>query len=866
MPTVIDELIVRLGLDATQYKQGMKETTDSWDKSRVNIEKNTKDLVAGNKSLLEGFQKLKTEVLGFLAVLAGGSAITDFAHKLNDAQVALNLWSTAAGESPQILEAWGNAVYLLGGKAETAQASFKKFSQVMYEWSKHGAEPPKAMLEAMGKTSHILDPNKDTLSNLKELSASIKELYDTNRKNEAFNLGTSAGFDVGSVRLMEKYGANVTQILGSMEKLYGTTQEQLEQAEKLDESWGELLLTANSIGATIKGWVSEDIKQFFEDLKKSAASFGEDLKPISEVLESFREAAGWLNKITGAGQKVTPEEKSQQLKNRSGIVDSAIGIWDKTLGSLIAEDIKELKDIFGGGTATATPSNGNIGVSKTPNGPDGTQSRPIYVKPIGETKGGSFWEYVKSELGISDAAIRPDADQGPGGGGGGSGGGGGGGGGSGGGGGGGGGLRGRANLAKRLGTYSGSQGQTGAGGIGPWWTPERMKYATDRLQKEAGLSEIGAAGLVARWAGIEAGSGPTAYNHYGKGHYGIGQWDPDRGGSQDFADHTSYEDQVTHAIKELNSTETRAAKQLQEAKTKSDAAIGGSMFERAGGWNSGAGTDAFTGRTPVDTVLKAIRGVGKPDAASPGGASTPAGSTSSPAIFGDSIADGLKNYAQTQDKGVQGSTRERMGSKWVTDEINNFAADLKNRQVILSGGASNSRDPDALSGELLALKKKLVDMKNVTVLGVGEGYHAGDLAGFNEKLKAIAEHEGAKFQPLGKLKDGVHPDSYKRLWNDIAGGKKAAAPVSIDDQLKKAWGGSQFDRSKVGPTSMMQGVPLSLMQGVHHVTTSSSSNAMHIGAVNVNAPRATDADMIAADMSDALRRYQFVMMAQSGQV
>lgn len=48
--------------------------------------------------------------------------------------------------------------------------------------------------------------------------------------------------------------------------------------------------------------------------------------------------------------------------------------------------------------------------------------------------------------------------------------------------------------------------------VGNWWTPDRMRHAEERLQKEAGLSEIGAAGLVARWAGVEAAGGPASRN------------------------------------------------------------------------------------------------------------------------------------------------------------------------------------------------------------------------------------------------------------------------------------------------------------------------------------------------------------------
>jgi hypothetical protein len=70
----------------------------------------------------------------------------------------------------------------------------------------------------------------------------------------------------------------------------------------------------------------------------------------------------------------------------------------------------------------------------------------------------------------------------------------------------------------------------------------------------------------------------------------------------------SFADQVTNAVRELNGPEARAAKMLRNALTPEQGALGGSMFERAEGYNSVTGADAFTGATPVAKTLDAIRG------------------------------------------------------------------------------------------------------------------------------------------------------------------------------------------------------------------------------------------------------------------
>ncbi len=148
-------------------------------------------------------------------------------------------------------------------------------------------------------------------------------------------------------------------------------------------------------------------------------------------------------------------------------------------------------------------------------------------------------------------------------------------------------------------------------GVGDWWTAERMKHAASYLQTNAGLSAVGAAALVARWAGIEAPGGPDSAN--ASGHVGIAQWDAARGGEAMRG--ASFDEQLAHAAQELNTTEKAAGNVLRAATTPGEGARGASMFERAEQYNAATGEDAWTGRTPVDKVLAAIRAPSPPSLA-----------------------------------------------------------------------------------------------------------------------------------------------------------------------------------------------------------------------------------------------------------
>jgi tail lysozyme len=148
-----------------------------------------------------------------------------------------------------------------------------------------------------------------------------------------------------------------------------------------------------------------------------------------------------------------------------------------------------------------------------------------------------------------------------------------------------------------------------------WWTSDRQAFAVNYLMHAGGLSPIGAAGLVSRWANIESSGGPASVNP-SSGAFGIAQWlgarlSPIRG-------NTSFEAQLAYVVRELNGAESRAGAILRSATNADQAAVGASTYERAEGYNSATGRDNYTSRT-ASGVASVLANVG-------GGSASPFGS------------------------------------------------------------------------------------------------------------------------------------------------------------------------------------------------------------------------------------------------
>ena len=119
---------------------------------------------------------------------------------------------------------------------------------------------------------------------------------------------------------------------------------------------------------------------------------------------------------------------------------------------------------------------------------------------------------------------------------------------------------------------------------------------------------MGARGLVARWAGVEAAGGPGEVSPK-SGAYGIAQWL----GARKAGVPRDFEGQLQYALKELHGSEGRAFASLQAAKTPEEAAAAASQYERAEGYSSATGRDIWVGKTlramgqlwPTNTTARA---------------------------------------------------------------------------------------------------------------------------------------------------------------------------------------------------------------------------------------------------------------------
>lgn len=117
MATIIDSLLVTLGLDSSGFAsgkskvdKGLKETGNEADKTGAKLKKAGKDGAEGFETVAKGAAK-------FLALIGGTMAVKRFIEQTVESSAALDRLSKNLGDAANNVSAWSNAAELAGGSA-----------------------------------------------------------------------------------------------------------------------------------------------------------------------------------------------------------------------------------------------------------------------------------------------------------------------------------------------------------------------------------------------------------------------------------------------------------------------------------------------------------------------------------------------------------------------------------------------------------------------------------------------------------------------------------------------------------------------------------------------------------------------------
>ena len=285
---IVDELVVRLGLDNKEFKNGAKETEGQLNKVKGAAATTSKNLQEQGKKGAEFFTQLQKSAVKFFGVMAVGTAAFRAFTNLISSGAHLSRLATNLGTSADSLHKWGQAVKQSGGTAAGFEGTILSLSAEITAWKTGGTAGP--MLQGLQALGVSLVDTGGKAKSLETLLLDMGEAVQRRAPNRAdqANLLASWGLDEGTINLVLQKRKDVEAIIA---KQPGMDNEAAKKAQDINERWLALV-------EQVRGKFRELAIQHFPAIERAVIAISNAFERMSPFITTMTEGFSELNKIT----------------------------------------------------------------------------------------------------------------------------------------------------------------------------------------------------------------------------------------------------------------------------------------------------------------------------------------------------------------------------------------------------------------------------------------------------------------------------------------------------------------------------------------------------------------------------------------
>ncbi|HDZ2817114.1 TPA: lytic transglycosylase domain-containing protein [Klebsiella pneumoniae] len=313
--TVIDALLVTLGLDTSQFRKGQQEVSDDLKKQREDAKNTAKEMAEQGKKAASFFSSIKTELLALTGVTVTAGGLMSLVKNTTSSLMDLSIQSKALGMTARELDGFGKAAESAGSSFERITAALQGF-QAAKQGSLFGDTSSPIfsgmrMLTALtGDTFDVY--SKDAKSLARSYLESLRKVKDPNIRRQ---IGAMGGFDDATIQRNQE--GRFLPDVDRLTKSSGITDASTKGAKELTAAWAELgqnletvknqiyvglTPTIRDLNGLLIEWSSGNAKSssFFKELKRDINDItGIDLGSwtLSSDLRNLKDNFSMLGKV-----------------------------------------------------------------------------------------------------------------------------------------------------------------------------------------------------------------------------------------------------------------------------------------------------------------------------------------------------------------------------------------------------------------------------------------------------------------------------------------------------------------------------------------------------------------------------------------
>jgi hypothetical protein len=269
MPTVIDSLLVKLGLD-----------TSDFDAKKGKVDTKLKDTSKGAKDTQRSFDEVAKAATKFLAILGGTVAVKRFVTDMIETNAALDRLSRNLKESANNVSAWSNAAEIAGGTASGLQGTMDMLSRSQTELQLTGQSGLIPYFTALGIS---LADTQGRARPVSELLLALSDRFGRMDRTTANNMGRMMGVDEGTMQLLLKGRGEVELMLKRQREYNAVTKQQAEESSRLRVAMVESRQSFAAFGRELVSAATPALEKMFSVL----AAFGDWARQNKEFVQTF---------------------------------------------------------------------------------------------------------------------------------------------------------------------------------------------------------------------------------------------------------------------------------------------------------------------------------------------------------------------------------------------------------------------------------------------------------------------------------------------------------------------------------------------------------------------------------------------------
>ena len=354
MATIIDSLLVKLGLDSSGFAAGKNKVDKGLKDTGNEADKTGDKLKNAGKKGAEGFENVAKSAAKFLALIGGTMAVKRFIENQIEANAALDRFAQNLNQSVNSISAWSNAAELAGGSAEGLQGTMDMLSKTQTELQLTGQSSLIPYFSALGVS---LADAQGKARPVNDLLLELADRFSRMDRTTANNMGRMMGIDQGTMQLLLKGRSEVETMIRRQKEYGAVTKQQAEEASRLRnamvsgrqsfEAFGRELLSAATpaleklfaIFADFGAWIRDNqefVQTFLTIMAAGLVAIGVAVTPINLTVVA----------VTALGAAIAALYQDYQTWKRGG--DSLIdwGKWEPGFKAA-GQGIKWIKDLLG---------------------------------------------------------------------------------------------------------------------------------------------------------------------------------------------------------------------------------------------------------------------------------------------------------------------------------------------------------------------------------------------------------------------------------------------------------------------------------------------------------------------------------------